>query len=176
MIHSRLSPQLRIVRLLTSASPSRGRALGRLQAFLAHQPAACLEPIAEEIETLSRLAAVAGPCLSGVERRAVGRYPRRDLAKGGLSLVLRPTQDHKVICIAYHPPSAPSGGRAGAVDVGQQRRDHRPSGRSHRRCPTRHVFHNILPEEAFDQRQDRRPVADRLCHQGHQPVVRDASK
>jgi hypothetical protein len=44
------------------------------------------------------------------------------------------------------------------------------------RPPARHVLHDVLPQKACDQRQDW-PVpriALRGCHQGHQPVVRDA--
>src|SRR5438876_12349579 len=55
----------------------------RPQALLAHQPATCLKPVAQEIEALSRLAAVADPCLVWMEGQAVGRDPRRDLAQDG---------------------------------------------------------------------------------------------
>src|SRR5882672_6975182 len=80
--------------------------LERLQALLAHQPATCLEPVAKEIETLSRLAAVADPCLVWVQDQAVGRHPRRDLAQGDLGLRFRPAQDHKVAGVPHHPPAA----------------------------------------------------------------------
>src|SRR5207244_13483361 len=64
--------------------------LERLQALLAHQPAACLKPVAQEIEPLSRLAAVAGPRLVWVQGQAVGRGPRLDLAPGGHGIRFRP--------------------------------------------------------------------------------------
>ncbi len=48
-----------------------------------------------------------------------------------------------------------------------------PLGGSRRRSPARHILHDVLLEEAFEQRQDR-AVADRARHQRHQPVVRDA--
>src|SRR6516225_6467599 len=45
--------------------------LERLQALLAHQPATCLKPVAKEIETLSRLAAVGDPRLVWMQGQAI---------------------------------------------------------------------------------------------------------
>ena len=67
------------------------------QALLAHQPAACLEPVAKELEPLSRLSAVPDPCLVWMEGQAVGRDPRLDLAQGGHRLRFRAAQDHEVV-------------------------------------------------------------------------------
>src|ERR1700751_3584418 len=57
--------------------------LERLEALLAHQPATRRKPVAQELKSLSRLAAVADPCLLWVQGQAVGRDPRLDLAQGG---------------------------------------------------------------------------------------------
>src|SRR5882724_1595321 len=64
--------------------------LERLQALLAHQPATSFEPVAQELEPVPRLAAVADPCLVWMEGQAIGRHPRRDLAERCQGLVLRP--------------------------------------------------------------------------------------
>ncbi|HYZ42759.1 MAG TPA: hypothetical protein VE687_19350 [Stellaceae bacterium] len=126
------------------------------------------------------MAAIADPRLVWMQGQAIGRDPHLDLAQGGQGLRLRPAQDHEIIGVPHHPPSALCHQDIGRVQikVGQQRRDHRPLGRSRRRlredrAPARHVDHDILPEEAFDERQDC-PLAERTCHQGYQPVVRDA--
>src|SRR5215469_15567988 len=71
--------------------------LERRQALLAHQPATRLKPVAQELKPLSRLAAVADPCLLWVQGQAVGRDPRLNLAQGGHSLCFRPAQEHKVV-------------------------------------------------------------------------------
>jgi hypothetical protein len=58
------------------------------------------------------------------------------------------------------------------IDVGQQRRDDRPLRRSRRGRPSLHVLHDVLPQEAFYQRQNA-SVADLFRYPRHQPVVRD---
>src|SRR6266480_4498779 len=70
--------------------------LERLQALLAHQPATCLKPVAQEIEPLSRLAAVADPRLIWMQGQALRHDPRLNLAQGGQGLRFRPAQDHQV--------------------------------------------------------------------------------
>src|SRR5215472_5092250 len=60
----------------------------RLQALLANQPPACLEPIAEEVEPLPRLLAVADPRLVRVQRQPVLRHPCLNLAQGSFGLRL----------------------------------------------------------------------------------------
>src|SRR5947209_4187081 len=60
--------------------------LERRQALLAHQPATRFEPVAQELEPLARLLAVADP------GQAVGCHPRRDLAQCRQGLVFRRAQ------------------------------------------------------------------------------------
>ncbi len=112
--------------------------------------------------------------------------PRLNVAQGGQGLLFRPAQDHKVVGPRVRPLAGPRTGSPHhpatallhqevermQVDIGQERRDDRPLGRPRRRPPARHVLHDILLEEALDQRQDL-PVAERMRHQGHQSVVRD---
>ena len=59
--------------------------LERLQAFLAHEPMPGLEPIAKEVEPLTRLQAVPDPRLVRMQREAVVRDPRLDLAQCGFA-------------------------------------------------------------------------------------------
>src|SRR6266481_7783906 len=54
--------------------------LERSQALVSHEPSPRFEPVAEEIESLPRLSAVDDPCLVRVQRQAVGRRPRIDVA------------------------------------------------------------------------------------------------
>src|SRR5271166_4687716 len=65
------------------AAPRRGAhsILERFQALLAHVSTPRLEPVAEEIEPLPRFARVADLRLVRMQRQAVGRRPRRDLAE-----------------------------------------------------------------------------------------------
>ena len=121
---------------------------------------------------MARLAAVPDPCFVWMAGQTVGRDPRRNLAQGGQGLLCRPAQYHKVVGVPHHPAAALFHQEIERmqVEVGQERRDDRPLGRPRRR--PRHVLHDILLEEAFEQRQDR-PVADRMRNQGHQPIVRD---
>src|SRR5215469_1669092 len=158
-----------------AASQASHLVLERLQALLTDQPAPRLKPVAEEIEPLSRLAAVADPCLVWMQGQTIGRDPRLDLAQGGQGLCFRPAQDHKVISVAHHLPPTLLHQEVERmqIEVGEQWRDHCPLGRSRRRPPARHVLHDVLLEEALDQRQNR-PVTDRALDPGHQPVVRDA--
>src|ERR1017187_441017 len=51
----------------------------RHQTLVAHQPTTSLEPESKEVETLTRLLAVADARLVGVQGQAVGIHPRRDL-------------------------------------------------------------------------------------------------
>src|ERR1700724_712114 len=89
--------------------------LQRLQALLADQPPARLEAVAEELEPLTQLSAVTNPRLVRMQRQAVLRHPRLNLAQCVSGLGFRPAQDHKVIGVSHHPPrSAPSAGRADA--------------------------------------------------------------
>jgi len=57
------------------------RVLERAQAFLAHGTLAGFEPIAEELETLSRLPAVADTRLLGMQRKAVLAHPSRTASR-----------------------------------------------------------------------------------------------
>src|SRR6266478_3891031 len=148
--------------------------LERFQALLSHEPATRLEPVAEEIESLPRLLAVDDPRLVRMQPQAIGRYPRLDLTQCSYRLGFRLAEDHEVVGVTHHPAPVLLHQQVERmqVDVGQQRREDRPLGRSRRREPTRHVRHDLLPEKALDQRQDA-PVADRLAHPRHQLVVRD---
>src|SRR5437762_6644783 len=103
--------------------------LERLQALLADEPAPRLEPVAQEIKTLSRLAAVADPRLVWVQGQAVARDPRLDLAQGGQGLRFRPAQDHKIVGVPYHPQPAllHQEIQRVQVEVSEQRRDHSPN-------------------------------------------------
>src|SRR5258708_610576 len=144
------------------------------QALLSHEPAPRLEPVAEEIESLSRLLAVDDPRLVRMQRQAVGRSPRLDFTQRSYRPGFRLAEDHEVVGVTHHPAPVllPPQVQRVQVDVGQQRREDCPLGRSRRREPARHVRHDLLPEKALDQRQDA-PVADRLAHPCHQLVVRD---
>ena len=114
-----------------ASAPDRSRphlVLERLQALLANQPepalgpakgrtrGARLEPIAEELEPLPRLSAVTNPRLVRVKGQTVLRYPRLNLAQGGLGPRLpfgTGSQSHRRIAPCA-TRSAPSAGRAGA--------------------------------------------------------------
>src|ERR1700724_3624382 len=176
------SPQRRIEirddprEAVTSAAYSLGPhlVLERSQALLSHEPATRLEPVAEEIESLSRLSAVDDPRLVRMQRQAVGRRPRLDFTQRSYRRGFRLAEDHEVVGVTHHPAPVLLHQQVERVqvDVGQQRREDCPLGRSPRRQPARHVRHDLLPEKALDQRQDA-PVADRLAHPCHQLVVRD---
>src|SRR5260221_390243 len=64
--------------------------LERSQALLSHEPATRLEPVAEEIESLSRLLAVDDPRLVRMQRQAVGRSPRLDFTQRIFAASSRP--------------------------------------------------------------------------------------
>src|SRR5271165_3374150 len=68
----------------------------RLQALLADKPPPRLEPVAEEVKPLPRLSAVTDPRLVRMQRQAILRHPRLNLAQGGFGLRLRAAQDHEV--------------------------------------------------------------------------------
>src|SRR5882724_1227519 len=148
--------------------------LERSQALVSHQPTTRFESVAEEVESLPRLSAVDDPRLVRMQRQAIGRRPRIDFAQRGPRLVFRSAEDHEVIGIAHHPAPVLLHQQVERVqvDVGQQRRENRPLGRSRRRLPARHTRHDLLLEKAVDQLQDA-PVADRLAYPCHKPVVRD---
>src|SRR6202022_593933 len=148
--------------------------LERFQALLSHEPATRLEPVAEEIESLPRLLAVDDPRLVRMQRQAVGRSPRLHFTQRSYRRGFRLAEDHEVVGVTHHPAPVLLHQQVERVqvDVGQQRREDCPLGRSRRRQPARHVRHDLLPEKALDQRQDA-PVADRLAHPCHQLVVRD---
>src|SRR3984957_12651944 len=67
------------------------------QALLAHVTLAGLEPVAEELETLSRLPAVADMRLLRMQREAVHRHPGAPVIESGFRLLARPAQDHEII-------------------------------------------------------------------------------
>src|ERR1700685_2226686 len=64
------------------------------QALLAHVALAGFEPVAEELETLPRLPAVADMRLLGMQREAVSAHPSAYVFEGGFRLLARPAQDH----------------------------------------------------------------------------------
>src|SRR5207253_6077680 len=64
--------------------------LERRQALLAHQPATRFEPVAQELEPLPRLLAVADQRLVRMAGQAVRCPPRRDWARRRPALVVRP--------------------------------------------------------------------------------------
>src|ERR1700730_2692174 len=67
--------------------------LERFQALLSHEPATRLEPVAEEIESLSRLSAVDDPRLVRMQRQAVGRnFTSRSAAIAAASVWQRITK------------------------------------------------------------------------------------
>src|SRR5260370_8771595 len=80
----------------------------RLQALLAHQPAACLEPVAKEVEPLSRLAAVAEARLVRMEAQTADPNPRLNLMQGGHGPAFPPTQDHDIGGVPPRPSTAHS--------------------------------------------------------------------
>src|SRR5665213_2845181 len=63
----------------------------RLQAFLAHEPTPRLEPIAKEVEPLTRLQAVPDPRLVRMQREAVVGDPGLNLAQRRPRFFRRPT-------------------------------------------------------------------------------------
>src|SRR3954453_5394146 len=76
----------------TPASPRLAAHLvpDRFAALLAHEAVAPLEPVAQELEPLTRLSAVSDPRLVRMQCQTVGRHPRLDLAECGQRLGLRP--------------------------------------------------------------------------------------
>jgi len=135
-----------------------------------------LEPVAKELEALSRLSCCQRPAscpgcsvrpLAAVHApisRSASLLPRLPSGRGSRS--------HRRSA-PFGAHSAPSAGRAGAGRCSPAAvRRNRPLGRSRRRLPARHVRHDLLLEKAVDQLQDA-PVADRLAYPCHKPVVRD---
>src|SRR5208283_5649031 len=78
-----------------------------VQALLAHVALAGFEPVAEELETLSRLPAVADMRLLGMPRKAVAAHPGAHVFESGFRLLARPAQDHEIVGVARQAVSAP---------------------------------------------------------------------
>ena len=70
-----------------------------VQALLAHVTLAGFERVAEELEPLPRLPAVADTRLFGMQREAVFAQPGAHLREGGVRLLARPAQDDEVVRI-----------------------------------------------------------------------------
>jgi hypothetical protein len=102
------------------------RVLELVQALLAHEPLASLEPVTEELEPLPRHPAVADMRLRRMQRQAVRRDPRSNLGQRGVGVLARPAQDHEVVCVPHHPEASRSHQLVQRVeiDVGQQRADY----------------------------------------------------
>ena len=77
MIRSRLSPRLRLVFSLDFVLEG----LKGAQVFVAHELTTRLEPVARKFQPLPRLSAVTNPRLVRMQRQAVLRHPRRNLAQ-----------------------------------------------------------------------------------------------
>jgi hypothetical protein len=97
-----------------------------VQALLAHVAPAGFEPVAEELESLPRYAAIADMRLLGMQRPAVRLYPHAHLVKRGVGGLARPAQDHEVIRVPHHAIAARGHQLVQRVeiDVGQQRADY----------------------------------------------------
>ena len=61
------------------------------QTLLTHMTLACFEPIAEELEPLPRLPAIADMRLLGMQREAVFTHPGAHVREGGVRLLARST-------------------------------------------------------------------------------------
>jgi len=77
-----------------------------LPALVAHKPATRLEQVAEELESLAPLSAVADARLLRVEGEAAFRDPRFDLGERRGRLGFRPAQDDEIVGVARHPAAA----------------------------------------------------------------------
>ena len=109
-----------------------------------------------------------------MQGQAVGLHPGRYLAQSRRCRRFRRTKDHEVIGITHHPVAALLHEQVERVQiqVGQERRQDRPLGRSRRWLPARYLRHDLLAQKAVDQCQNP-AIADRTFHQRHQPVARD---
>ena len=101
--------------------------------------------------------------------------PAADLRQGRVGGVAVLTENHEVVGVSHHPIAQ---GRHPCVqrmqiDVGQQRADHRPLGRSRRRRPSVRSPHDIGRQPAAQQIEDP-AIADPFLHPPHQPLVRNA--
>ena len=145
------------------------------QALLADMTPAGFEAVAEEVEALPRLPAVAEVGLVRMQTQAVGGGPAADRRQRRLGLFAACTEHHEVVCIAHHPMACCRHQRVQRVevDVRQQRADHRTLRRARRRRPAFHVPQHLLPEPAAQQ-IEHAAIADPRLDPLHQPLVRNA--
>src|SRR5277367_51156 len=145
-----------------------------VQTLLAYVTFAGLEPVAEELETLSRLPAVADVRLLGMQHEAVLVHPGAHGLEGGLRLLERPAQDHEIVRVPGHAVSALGDERIQRVQigVGQQGADYGALRRALRRRPRLLTFEDVGLQPASDQ-IEHPAIADLRLDPRHQTIVGD---
>src|SRR5208283_4054340 len=144
------------------------------QTLLAHMTLACFEPIAEELEPLPRLPAIADMRLLGMQREAVFTHPGTYVREGGVRLLARSTQDHKIVRESRHAVSTPGHERIQRIqiDVGQQGADYRALRRAPCRRPLLQPLQDVGLQPTSDQ-IEHPAVTDLGLDPRHQAVMRD---
>ena len=134
-----------------------------------------LKPVAEEVEPRVWLAQIDDPGFGRMQGEAGVRRPRLHLGQGAVRLIDAVTEDHEIICVTHHLPTAFGHLVVQGVegDVRQQVTDHATLWSTRFRDRHAVVLHHSGFQEVADQ-LTHASIRDPVAYRIQQPLVRDA--